>query len=333
MGKGWKMALVLAFLAMAGGMAGGQEQERMVSYDLNYDRKWDGWDYYQGDKLVRMERDTDFDGKVDQKRFFFYEAGRLLRVEEDSNNDGRIDWVERYLYEGDRLVRREKDLNHDGIVDGWLYVEQGMVAEVKEDRNTDGKLDLFEHYQDGILAQSEEDANYDGQIDTWKHYKGKSLERIESDQNKDGKPDQWHFYAQGGLERMEQDLDYDGKVDEWNYFVRNLLVMKKRETGGQTEWEYLVGGWPKIESLLERAPKEDFAQLARKHSEDPDTAPQGGDLGYRKRGELPVPLEEVAWKLKVGEVSDIVRTPAGFYLLKLTEKQEDAIRLSQILVR
>ncbi len=59
----------------------------------------------------------------------------------------------------------------------------------------------------------------------------------------------------------------------------------------------------------------DFAALARKHSQGP-TAPKGGDLGYFARGRMDKAFEEVAFKLKPGEVSAPVRSKFGWHVIK-----------------
>lgn len=63
---------------------------------------------------------------------------------------------------------------------------------------------------------------------------------------------------------------------------------------------------------------EDFAVLADTYSQGPG-AGQGGDLGYFKRGQMAPEIEEVAFALKPGEVSQPFRTGAGFHLLKVEE--------------
>lgn len=77
----------------------------------------------------------------------------------------------------------------------------------------------------------------------------------------------------------------------------------------------------KIESLLKEVRSgKDFAALARQFSESPD-AKDGGEMGYVTRdGTLPV-LAESAFKLKVGEVSDVVETPFGYHILKVTARR------------
>jgi peptidyl-prolyl cis-trans isomerase C len=60
----------------------------------------------------------------------------------------------------------------------------------------------------------------------------------------------------------------------------------------------------------------DFAVVARAQSQDPGSAPNGGDLGFFPRGQMTPAFEEAAFKLKAGAVSNIVETPFGFHIIK-----------------
>ena len=67
----------------------------------------------------------------------------------------------------------------------------------------------------------------------------------------------------------------------------------------------------------------DFAELAREHSEDDTNAENGGDLGLFGRGRMVPEFENAAFALAAGEVSDPVRSPFGYHVIKVTEKQEE----------
>lgn len=69
----------------------------------------------------------------------------------------------------------------------------------------------------------------------------------------------------------------------------------------------------------------DFAALAKSLSDDTSAA-QGGDLGYFGRGQMVKPFEEKVFGMKVGEVSDPVRTQFGWHVIKLTDKKEAGTR-------
>jgi parvulin-like peptidyl-prolyl isomerase len=62
-----------------------------------------------------------------------------------------------------------------------------------------------------------------------------------------------------------------------------------------------------------------FAEAARKYSEDPATAREGGDLHFFTRGQMSKPFEDVAFAMNPGTVSPVIRTSAGFHIIQVTE--------------
>lgn len=71
-----------------------------------------------------------------------------------------------------------------------------------------------------------------------------------------------------------------------------------------------------------------FAEAAIAESDGP-AALEGGDLGWRKTSALPSLFAEIVPDLKVGDVSDPARSPAGFHLLTLYEKRGDEQQLQE----
>jgi len=65
----------------------------------------------------------------------------------------------------------------------------------------------------------------------------------------------------------------------------------------------------------------DFAALATQFSQDPDSAARGGDSGMQPLQQLVPQVREAVSRLKVGAVSDVVQSPAGFHVLKLIGQQ------------
>ena len=84
----------------------------------------------------------------------------------------------------------------------------------------------------------------------------------------------------------------------------------------------------KAEQLLQQVRQDPakFADLARKYSQDPGSAANGGDLGYFGRGAMVKPFDAAAFALKVGEISGLVKSDFGFHIIKLL-----AIKPSRVL--
>jgi peptidyl-prolyl cis-trans isomerase SurA len=77
---------------------------------------------------------------------------------------------------------------------------------------------------------------------------------------------------------------------------------------------------------------ENFSTLAILYSEDPGSASKGGELGFYGRGQLYPEFEAVAFKLKEGEVSDIVETEAGYHIIQMIARKGDYINVRHILL-
>ena len=77
----------------------------------------------------------------------------------------------------------------------------------------------------------------------------------------------------------------------------------------------------------------DFADLARRHSQDPGTAAQGGDLGLVRRGQFVKEFETAVFALEDGQVSGLVETEFGFHIIQLLERRGDAVHPRHILIR
>ncbi len=81
----------------------------------------------------------------------------------------------------------------------------------------------------------------------------------------------------------------------------------------------------KAQGIQERAAQgANFAQLAKEFSADTSTRDQGGALGLREASRLPDIFVSTAAKLKVGQVAPVIRSNAGFHIIKLIERENSA---------
>ncbi len=60
-----------------------------------------------------------------------------------------------------------------------------------------------------------------------------------------------------------------------------------------------------------------FADLARRHSQDPGSAAQGGDLDFFGRGSMVKPFEDAVYAMKTGEISNPIETEFGYHIIRL----------------
>ena len=81
---------------------------------------------------------------------------------------------------------------------------------------------------------------------------------------------------------------------------------------------------------------EAFADVAKRESQDPGTKDNGGDLGFNPRGSFVKPFEDALYRMKPGQVSDVVESEFGFHVIRLTGIQKkdgkEERRASHILV-
>src|SRR5258706_13396386 len=98
--------------------------------------------------------------------------------------------------------------------------------------------------------------------------------------------------------------------------------MAQGKTDGQKK-----AGLTKAQDLLKQVRAgADFAELAKKNSQDPGSAPNGGDLGFIVRGQTVAPFEKFAFSAKPKEISDLVTTEYGYHIIQAMEKEPARVK-------
>ena len=98
----------------------------------------------------------------------------------------------------------------------------------------------------------------------------------------------------------------------------HILIQDQKDSLGKVVDS--LGTYNKAKDVLARIKNgEDFSKVATEVSQDPGSAPKGGDLGFFDRRRMVQPFDSVAFMLKVGEISNLVRTPFGWHIIKVTE--------------
>jgi peptidyl-prolyl cis-trans isomerase SurA len=98
----------------------------------------------------------------------------------------------------------------------------------------------------------------------------------------------------------------------------------------QAKPEQLAGVRARAEDVVAQIRRGvDFAQLAASYSDAPDGL-SGGAMGWRSLDRLPALFAEVVPKLKAGEVSEVLRSPAGYHIVRLIDRRGGAIAASPV---
>ena len=103
--------------------------------------------------------------------------------------------------------------------------------------------------------------------------------------------------------------------------VRASHILLKTE--GKTDADVKA----KAEAILKQVKAgADFAELAKKNSEDESNAKNGGDLDYFGRGRMVPEFDQAVFAMQPGQISDLVKTQYGYHIIKLVDKKSAATR-------
>ena len=116
---------------------------------------------------------------------------------------------------------------------------------------------------------------------------------------------------------------YDDEQDKYKQEEQrkasHILLSVKKDASAEEDAKIKK----KLEDIAARVKKgESFTDLAKEFSEDPGSGKRGGDLGYFSRKAMVPEFDEAVFSLKVGELSEPVKTSFGYHLIKLDDIKE-----------
>ena len=157
--------------------------------------------------------------------------------------------------------------------------------------------------------------------------------------------------AEGDARGYDKDPDVERQVDELRRRLVVQRVMKDFQeppevtdvevrayydqnrrmfSGGQIRASHILVKDEDLAKQLREALRKDpsqFEELAKTNSTDTATAARGGDLGFFGQGRMVAPFEQAAFGLeRPGDITEVVKTPFGFHIIKLTDRKEGTER-------
>ncbi|HTH52506.1 MAG TPA: peptidylprolyl isomerase [Edaphobacter sp.] len=105
--------------------------------------------------------------------------------------------------------------------------------------------------------------------------------------------------------------------------VRHILISVPTGADSKTD----AAAKTKAEDLLKQIKGgADFADLAKKNSDDPGSKPAGGELGWLNRGQTVPEFDKTAFSLDKGKTSDVIKTQFGYHILQVEDKKSAHLR-------
>lgn len=213
------------------------------------------------------------------------------------------------------------------LVTAPANVTDAEVRQAFEKQNTKVKFDYAVLKKDDILkslhpTEAELQAYYDRNKQTYVN----SIP--EKRQLKYVVLDNARMLAQTQVTQQELEAYYDQHRDEYRVpeqvNVRHILIKTPLPgPDGKVDQKAVDAAQAKAEDVLKQLKAGgNFAELAKKYSEDPGSAKEGGSLGWIGRGRTVPEFEKVAFSLPKGATSDLVKSSYGFHIIHVDDKQD-----------
>ncbi len=224
-------------------------------------------------------------------------------------------------------VRREMMANQfvAGVMDLAIVTDYELdtLLRIQEQTRKIGYMVLnaesFKADESEVFSDDEIKRHYEKNVDRFSLPEQVSLEYVEL--SADGLLDDIEVDESLLRERYEDRIDSFGLPEERR--ARHILVDLAEDASDAD----IEAARSKAADLLARIKAgESFEALAKENSDDAGSAVDGGDLGYFGRGDMVAAFDETVFSMKVGEVSEPVKTPFGFHIIKLEDVREGSTK-------
>lgn len=199
---------------------------------------------------------------------------------------------------------------------GWITVSDSDVTREFKKRNEKVKLEVVsfpaDRFREGLAATDAEIQQYfDAHKDTYRVPEKRKVRYLTIDEEA--------LRQHVSVTAQQIERYYNDNIQQYSTpeEVRASHILLK--TDGKNDDAVKK----QAEDLLKRAEAgEDFAALAKKYSQDDESAKKGGDLDFFPKGKMVPEFEKVAFALQPGQIADdVVKSQFGFHIIKVTDKK------------
>jgi peptidyl-prolyl cis-trans isomerase D len=206
------------------------------------------------------------------------------------------------------------------VLTDWIMVSDQEVDTEYTRRNQKVKLQLVNFSADAFrkdvtVSDAEIAAYFDAHKEAYRVGERRKIRYLVVDVDK--------LRPQAVVTSREIERSYNGNIEMYSTPEQLRASHILLKTAGKDEATVRKAA-EKI--LAEAKGGADFAALARKYSEDEQSAKQGGDLDYFSRGRMVAEFEQAAFAQAPGTISDLVKSSYGFHIIKVVDKKPATTR-------